>query len=112
MSRPSRALIDLDALRHNYLLSRRQHGSRALAVLKANAYGHGALRCAHALKDVVDGFAVAFVEEALVLRAGGIANPILVLEGTFEMSELKDVRTHGLWIVVHHDAQLRMIELW
>lgn len=111
MSRPSRALIDLNALRHNYLLSRRQHGGRALAVLKANAYGHGALRCAHALKDVVDGFAVAFVEEALVLRAGGIANPILVLEGTFEMSELKDVRRHGLWIVVHHDAQLRMIEL-
>lgn len=111
MSRPSRALIDLDALRYNYLLARRQHGGRALAVLKANAYGHGALRCAHALKDIADGFAVAFVEEALALRRGGIIAPILVLEGPFEMSELRDAQEQGLWMAVHHEAQLRMIEM-
>ena len=111
MSRPSRALIDLEALRYNYLLARRKHGGRALAVLKANAYGHGALRCAHALKDIADGFAVAFVEEALALRHGGITAPILVLEGPFAVSELKDVQEQGLWMVVHHEAQLRMIEL-
>ena len=60
--RPARALIDLAALRHNYRLARERHGGRALAVVKANAYGHGALRCAQALCDEVDGFAVAFLD--------------------------------------------------
>jgi len=110
MARPSLARIDLGALRHNYALARRLHGGRAFAVLKANAYGHGALRCARALADVADGFAVAFLEEALALRAAGIEGPILVLEGVFEAVELRDVQAHGLWTVVHHEAQLRMIE--
>ncbi|MDP9902972.1 alanine racemase [Variovorax ginsengisoli] len=110
MARPSRARIDLGALRHNYTLARRLHGGRAFAVLKADAYGHGALRCAQALAGLADGWAVAFLEEALALRAGGIDGPILVLEGVFEAHELHDVRAHGLWTVVHHEAQLRMIE--
>ena len=81
-----------------------------LAVLKANAYGHGALRCAQALADQADGFAVAFLAEALALRAGGIRAPILVLEGAFSMRELEAAHAHGLWTVVHHADQLRMIE--
>ncbi len=108
--RPARALIDLDALCHNYRLARRRHGSRALAVVKANAYGHGAVRCARALADEADGFAVAFLEEALELRAAGIVRPILLLEGVFEAPELDAAATHGLWLVVHHEAQLRMLE--
>src|SRR5690606_6494339 len=48
--RPARALIDLEALRHNYRLARRLGGGRALAVVKADAYGHGAARCAAALE--------------------------------------------------------------
>ena len=63
MSRLSRARIDLDALRHNYLAARRLHGGRAVAVLKANAYGHGAVECARALESVSDAFGVAFVAE-------------------------------------------------
>lgn len=110
MSRPSRARVDLGALRHNYALAKRVHGGRALAVLKSDAYGHGALRCAQALEDLADGFAVAFTEEALALRAGGVAAPILVLEGVFAADELEDVAAQGLWTVVHHEAQLRMIE--
>ena len=109
MSRPSRALIDLDALRCNYALARQQHGARVLAVIKANAYGHGAVRCAQALADQADGFAVAFLEEALELRASGIRAPILLLEGVFAPSELAAVHQHALWIAVHHAAQLRMI---
>lgn len=108
--RPARALIDLDALRHNYRLARRRHGGRALAVIKANAYGHGAVRCAQALSDEADGFAVACLEEALELRAAGIARPILLLEGVFEAVELEEVVRHRLWLVVHHEEQLRMIE--
>lgn len=108
--RPARALIDLAALRHNYRLARERHGGRALAVVKANAYGHGAVQCACALEGEADGFAVAFLEEALTLRAAGIRKPMLLLEGVFEASELADAVREDLWIVVHHEAQLRMLE--
>ena len=108
--RPARALIDLTALRHNYQLARRRHGGRALAVIKANAYGHGAVRCAQALSAMADGFAVAFLDEALELRAAGIRNPVVLLEGVFAGAELALAARHGLWPVVHHEAQLRMIE--
>jgi alanine racemase len=110
VSRPSRARIDLDALRHNYRLARSIHGGRALAVLKADAYGHGAVRCAQALSRDADGLAVAFVEEAAGLRQAGIQGPILVLEGLFEPDELATARVLDLWIVVHQESQLRMIE--
>ncbi len=108
--RPARALIDLDALRHNYRLARERHGGQALAVVKANAYGHGAVRCARALAGEADGFAVACLEEALELRAAGIQAPILLLEGVFEAAELAEVARHQLWPVVHHAEQLRMLE--
>lgn len=108
--RPARALIDCSALRHNYRLARNRHGGRALAVVKANAYGHGAVPCARALADEADGFAVAFVDEALELRSAGILQPILVLEGVFEPAEVDDAMRHDLWLVVHHDAQIRMLE--
>lgn len=110
MARPGFAHIDLGALRHNYLAARRLHGGRTLAVLKANAYGHGALRCAQALEDLADGYAVAFLEEALPLRAAGIHAPILVLEGLFDADELLAAQAHGLWFAVHQESQLRMIE--
>ncbi len=108
--RPSRALIDLDALRHNYRLAKQAHGGRAFAVIKANAYGHGAVQCAMALRNEADGFAVAIVDEALTLRAAGITRPILVLEGVFETSDLSLAAEHDMWIVVHHAEQIRMLE--
>lgn len=108
--RPARVLIDLAALRHNYRLARRLHGGRALAVVKANAYGHGALECAHTLAAEADGFAVAFLAEALPLRAAGLQHPLLLLEGVFDAGELHEAVRHQLWIVVHHEEQIRMIE--
>jgi len=68
------------------------------------------VRCAQALANEADGFAVAFLEEALELREAGITRPILLLEGVFDAVELEAVVRHELWIVVHHEAQLRMIE--
>lgn len=108
--RPARAIVDLDALRHNYRLAKARHGGRALAVVKADAYGHGALPCARALAAEADGFAVAFLEEALALRAAGITQPILLLEGAFDAAELVEIERQRLWTVVHHAEQLRMIE--
>lgn len=79
--RPARAVIDLAALRQNYRLARELSDARALAVIKADAYGHGAVAVAKALASEADGFAVACIEEALELRAAGIRAPILLLEG-------------------------------
>ncbi|MCG4452681.1 MULTISPECIES: alanine racemase [unclassified Pseudomonas] len=108
--RPARALIDLQALRHNYRLAREVTGAKALAVIKADAYGHGAVRCAQALEAEADGFAVACIEEALQLREAGIRGPILLLEGFFEADELALIEQHGFWCVVHSLWQLEAIE--
>ena len=107
--RPAHALIDLSALRHNSQLAKSLSGCRAFAVIKANAYGHGALRCAAALHDA-DAFAVACIEEALELRAAGIRQPILLLEGWFEADELPLLAEHDLWAVLHHEEQLLQLQ--
>tara|TARA_R110002049_G_scaffold71619_10_gene184365 strand:- start:1250 stop:2317 length:1068 start_codon:yes stop_codon:yes gene_type:complete len=108
--RPARALIDLDALRHNYRLARARHGAHTLAVIKANAYGHGAVQCARALEEEADGFAVAFIDEAMVLREAGILRPILLLEGPFSTEEVQRAAAFDLWPVVHHAGQLAMFD--
>ena len=108
--RPARALIDLQALRHNYQLAREVTGAKALAVVKADAYGHGAVRVAQALEAEADGFAVACIEEALELRAAGIRAPVLLLEGFFEADELPLIIEHDFWCVVHSLWQLEAIE--
>ena len=108
--RPSAATIDLTALRHNYALARQYHGGKVLAVLKANAYGHGANACARALAGIADGFAVAFVAEASALRDSGVTAPILVLEGPFDDHEVVEAARCSLWLTIHHAEQLRMLE--
>ncbi|PHY05620.1 MAG: alanine racemase [Alcaligenaceae bacterium] len=110
MTRPSKAVIDLAALRSNYLTARSLHGGRALAVVKANAYGHGAVPCANALAEIADGFAVAFAAEAFELREAGITKPILVLEGCFDPDELLAAHKAKLWVVIHQESQLRALE--
>ena len=105
--RPLEAHIDLDALRHNYQLACRcAPQSRSVAVIKADAYGHGALACAQALESLVPAFAVACIEEALTLRQGGIVKPIVLLEGIFSADELALVDAHGFWIAVHSQWQV------
>ncbi|TYT26054.1 alanine racemase [Luteimonas viscosa] len=108
--RPSRSTIDLDALRHNYRHARALGGGRALAVVKADAYGHGAVACARALEGEADGFGVACIEEALELRESGIRAPILLLEGFFDVEELPLVERHDLWTVVATPWQVDALE--
>ena len=108
--RPSRATIDLDALRHNYRHARALGGGKALAVVKADAYGHGAVACARALDGEADGFGVACIEEALELREAGIAAPIVLLEGFFDAAELALIERHDLWTVVATPWQVEALE--
>jgi alanine racemase len=109
MSRPAIAHIRLDAFRHNYHVAKIMHGGKSLAVIKANAYGHGAVQCAQAIADESDGFAVACLEEALQLREAGIKNPILLLEGFFEAAELPEIVVNSLWIVIHAEWQVEIL---
>lgn len=111
MSRPLRADIDLDALRHNYQLAcELAPGSRSLAVIKADAYGHGAVACAHALADLAPAFAVATIEEALALRDGGVTHPVVLLEGVFEAAEYVLAAQQGFWCAIHSEWQLAALE--
>lgn len=107
--RPLNAQIRLENLRHNYQTLKNIHGNKLLAVVKANAYGHGAVRCAHALADMADGFAVASIEEAVELRENGIENPILLLEGVFEAKEYALVDQYRLWPAVCSQWQLEAL---
>jgi alanine racemase len=107
MSRPARARVDLAAIQHNYRYSKHlAHGSRAVAVVKADAYGHGAVAVAKALAAEADAFGVACIEEALELRGSGIDNPILLMEGVFEPTELAVVERERLTTVIHSAQQL------
>jgi alanine racemase len=83
--RPTRAEISVPALVHNFRLARQLAGARAvLAVLKANAYGHGAVQVARVLESQgAQHFGVALIEEGLELRNAGIRTPILVMGGSY-----------------------------
>lgn len=112
MSRKVRADVDLSAIRHNYRLACAQAPeARAAAIVKANAYGHGAVAVARALEPEVPAFGVACIEEALELRAAGIQKPIMLLEGCFDETELPLVDRQAFWPAVHSEHQLRALEL-
>ena len=107
MSRPTYAIIDTQAFVANYRYAKSiAPGSQALAVVKANAYGHGAETLARALSGQADAFGVACSEEAMELRESGINNPILLLEGVFEPDEIALADRANLMLVVHSQYQL------
>ncbi|KDE38924.1 Alanine racemase [Nitrincola lacisaponensis] len=111
MARNLIADVDLSAIRHNYCLARAQAAhAHAVAIIKADAYGHGAVRVARALETEADAFGVAAIEEALELREGGITRPILLLEGFFEAEELELICQHQLWTAMHSLEQLALLE--
>jgi alanine racemase len=105
-----RATIDGAALRNNLAVVRRfAPGSRIVAAIKANAYGHGLLPAARALDDA-DAFGVARLEEASILRRGGITKPLVLLEGVFSAEQLADCVQQHLEIVVHSLEQVAQLE--
>lgn len=110
MARAATATINLNAIRHNYRLAKSvAPEQQALAIIKANAYGHGAIEVANALSDEADGFGVACIEEASELRQAGIDLPILLLEGFFSADELPLISELNLWCAVHSLEQIEII---
>src|SRR5262249_20993455 len=107
----TRASISLGAIRNNYAVARRAAPrSRVLAVVKANAYGHGLERATRALGDDADGFGIVELEGAIATRDRGYRGPIVLLEGFFHASELEPIAHENLTAVVHNDEQLAILE--
>lgn len=107
--RPLIARIDAAALSHNLAVARAAApGARVLAVIKANAYGHGLLRVARALRSA-DGFAVLSLDEAAQLRAQGYTHPIVLLEGFFSPEELPEIARLRLRPVLHRLDQVDIL---
>ncbi len=102
--------IDLAAIRYNLKRARELSvGAKIFSVIKADAYGHGALRILPALADS-DAFAVANVSEGLAIRNAGQDKPVLVLQGFHSTQQLRDCGRAGLWPVIHHREQLNMFD--
>ena len=104
------AEINVKALSHNLSIVRQHAGNaQVLAILKANAYGHGLSRIATEL-DGVDAIGVARLDEALALRKSGIVKPIVLLEGFFEPRQLPILAAGGIQPVIHAEYQLQQLE--
>ena len=110
MTRPARVTVDLDALRHNlHRVRALAPASRVMAIIKADAYGHGIERAAKAFAGA-DAFGVSCLEEAQRLREAGVRLPVILLEGPFSGTELSEIARLNLEIVVHCPAQLELLE--
>lgn len=110
MARPTSATIHGAALRHNLAeLRRRAAGSRVMAVVKADGYGHGLERVARALEGA-DAFGVAALSDGERIRALGLGQPIVLLSGFDALEDLPRMRQLRIDSVVHHATQVEMLE--
>lgn len=103
------AAISSAALRHNLsIIRQRAPESKVMAVVKANAYGHGLAAVAQALGQA-DAFAVARIEEGLTLRKAGITQPIVLLEGVFDAEQLAAAAEARFELLVHGEPQVDLL---
>lgn len=110
MSRDCCAHVNLDALRHNLARVRAlAPGHPVMAVVKANAYGHGLAAVAHGLAGA-DAFAVACIEEAVAIREAGLHHRVVLLEGVFSNDALASAIAHRFEVTIHDYSQLAMLQ--
>ena len=108
--RATKAIVRRSALTHNLERARAlAPAGRVMAVIKANAYGHGAIEVARALEPDVDAFAVAMLEEAIELREGGIESPILILEGVDGDHDLHEAVARNCWLMMHRESSVKRL---
>lgn len=111
MSRQTQAIIHADAVLQNFrTLSSMAKHSQSMAVIKADAYGHGAINVARILQHVSPRFAVAIIEEAVALREAGITVPIVVLEGAHQAKECAMAAQYDCILVMHSYEQLQWMQ--
>jgi alanine racemase len=110
MSRTTVATIHLGALRHNLARIRELAApAKVMAVVKADAYGHGLERVARALDNDADAFAVASLGDGLRLRAAGHRQRIVVLSGPDQAGDIAEMQRLGLDAAIHHESQLHWL---
>lgn len=110
MSRTTTATIHLGALRHNLARIKAMAGpARVMAVVKADAYGHGLERVARALDAEAECFAVAALGDGLRLRAAGHRQRIVVLSGPDQPGDIAEMQRLQLDAAIHHEAQLHWL---
>ncbi|HSR02679.1 MAG TPA: alanine racemase [Methylophilaceae bacterium] len=108
--RPIQAIVSSAALQHNLnVVKQHAQNAKIMAVIKANAYGHGLVSVAHALMEA-DAFATLNVSEAIDLREAGVTQEILLLEGVFDEEELRIAASFDISIVIHNNTQIMMLE--
>ena len=108
--RPIQAIISQSALAHNLnVVKKYAPNSKVMAVVKANAYGHGLINAAQGL-SATDGFAVLGLNEAIDLREAGFEQTILLLEGVFNENELAIAASFNVGLTVHCAPQIDMLE--
>lgn len=106
----ARALIRLDAISHNFqTIKERSHGARVMAVIKANAYGHGMLPVARCLTDA-DCLAVTRLTEGIDLRDAGLDAPIALLGGVSSERDLLTAIDLDIELAVHTETQVAWLE--
>ncbi|TAJ79403.1 MAG: alanine racemase [Gallionellaceae bacterium] len=111
MPRPIQAHIDLSALKNNLRVARRLTSSRIMAVIKANAYGHGLPRIAKALEDA-EGIALLDIQDAIQLRDAGSRQTILLLEGFFVPEDMPLIAEYDFATVIHSTQQLDWLDAY
>lgn len=111
MPRPTLARIDLEALRYNYRRACERAGpAQAMAVVKADGYGHGIGAVARALAKDAPCYAVACLEEAEAIRAAGLSHPVVLLEGVHAREDLRVCEQQDFEPVLHCPEQLQWLE--
>ncbi len=109
----ARALIDQDALKDNIrTIKGFAKGAKIMAVIKADAYGHGLQVISRSIEDQVEGFAVATLSEGVLCRESQKSKPITVLSEWWSDSQLNEFTTHQLQPVIHNDQQLNWLEAY
>ena len=116
MIRPTVARVDLEAVRANFraisefVAASGSSAPKIIAVVKANAYGHGAVEVARALEEAGAAMlACADIEEGIVLRRGGVRVPILIF-GALSVSDLEGIFTHGLTPTISTPSAARALQ--
>ena len=111
MARPTNVLLSRDHLLHNIaLIQNKIGGGRIIAMVKANAYGHGIRSVSKRIAPVIHMFGVASLDEALILRSIGLTNPIMLAEGVFEPEEWAVAAHHHCDVVIHHQTQIQWLD--
>ncbi len=105
------SVIDLNAIKSNALKIRKILGNRFFyAVVKADAYGHGAEEVARAIESFVDGFCVAIVDEGIALRVAGVTKPVLVFTPPLDKSDVERAEFYSLELTVNSVETAKLIK--